>query len=50
MLALLSGENEDTLGEMDREDFGLGAVLVMIPFEDGLTTGRKEPDTSPSTD
>ncbi len=47
MLSLLSDVDEDTLGEMDREDFGLGAVLVLVPFEDGRPTGKKEPESSP---
>lgn len=50
MLSLLSGVDEDTLGEMDREDFGLGAVLVLVPFEDGQQTGKREPDSSPPTE
>lgn len=50
MLSLLSGVDEDTLGEMDREDFGLGTVLVLVPFEDGQQTGKKEPDSSPPTE
>lgn len=50
MLSLVSGVNEDTLGEMDHEDFELGAVLVLVPFGDGPQTGKKEPDSSPPTE